>query len=103
MGHSGYRAGVSGEGFADVWINEKNHEAELVQLRRRIPAQDMCDGVDKKKTWYFGGFMVNCPGVGDLCLRTMNLAHETGEIHNQCRRVPDQPKQLGPRSLRMLH
>ena len=42
--------GGSGEGFADVWINEKNPEAELVQPRRRIPAQDMCDGVGKKKT-----------------------------------------------------
>jgi hypothetical protein len=42
--------GGSGEGFADVWINEKNFEAELVQPRRRITAQDMCDGVGKKKT-----------------------------------------------------
>ena len=42
--------GESGEGFADVWINEKNFEAELVQPRRRITAQDMCDGVGKKKT-----------------------------------------------------
>jgi len=42
--------GVSGEGFADVWINEKNPEAELMQPRRRIPAQDMCDGGGKKKT-----------------------------------------------------
>jgi hypothetical protein len=42
--------GGSGEDFADVWINEKNFEAELVQPRRRITAQDMCDGVGKKKT-----------------------------------------------------
>ena len=44
--------GGSGEGFADVWINEKNFEAELVQPRRRITAQDMCDGVGKKKTTF---------------------------------------------------
>ena len=42
--------GESGEGLADVWINEKNFEAELVQPRRRITAKDMSDGIGKKKT-----------------------------------------------------
>ena len=56
--------GGSGEGFADVWINEKNPEAELVQPRRRIPAQYMCDGVGKKKNMCFGFiFSMKCLGL----------------------------------------
>ena len=52
--------GGSREGFADVWINEKNFEAELVQPRRRITAQDMCDGVGKKKTTFLAVCVYVC-------------------------------------------